>query len=109
MSSTPKQRVMHSLTIVQSLHNRDLYADTIKEFRDIFEQAAQKIFKGKHTIEYYPSSIVAATNKRQMVIRVDSTTVSLEKQLFTASGCKSFITQGQTEVKAKLQALIDKE
>lgn len=110
MSSTPKQRVMHSLTVVQNVHNRDCYANTLAEFRDIFEQAAQKIFKGKHTIEYYPSSIVAATNKRQMVIRVDATTVSLEKQLFvTASGCKSFITQGQQEVRAKLQALIDKE
>ena len=109
MSATVKQRIRHSLTVVQSVHERDMYANTIAEFRELFEKAANKLFKGKHTIEYYPSSIVAATNKRQMALRVDATTVSLEKQLFTPSGCKSFITQGQVEVRAKLNEIINKE
>lgn len=109
MSATVKQRIRHSLTVVQSVHERDMYANTIAEFRGAFEAAATKLFKGKHTIEYYPSSIVAATNKRQMALRVDATTVSLEKQLFTPSGCKSFITQGQVEVRAKLNEIINKE
>lgn len=109
MSSTLKQRIAHSLTIKQNVHDRECNDKLLVEFRDLFEQAAEKIFKGKHTLEYYASSIVAATNKRQLVLRVDDTSVSLEKQLFTPTGCKSFLSRGNVEVAAKLQALIDKE
>lgn len=109
MSANINQRIRHSLTMIQSVHERNMYANTIAEFRGAFEAAATKLFKGKHTIEYYPSSIVAATNKRQMALRVDATTVSLEKQLFTESGCKSFITRGSVEVRDKLSEIINKE
>ena len=109
MSSTLKQRISHSLTVKQGQHDREYNANLIEKFREQFEQACKVIFKGKHNIEYYPSSIVASTNKRQLALRADENEVFLEKQLFVASGCKSFITKGATEVTAKLQALIDKE
>lgn len=109
MSATPKQRVKHSLTLIQSQRERAMYANVIEEFREDFEAAANKLFKGKHVIEVYPSSIVASTNKRQLALRVDATAVSLEKQLFIGSGCKSFITQGKAEVRSKLNELLKKD
>ena len=110
MSSTLKQRISHSLNVKQGQHDREYNANLIEKFREQFEQACNILFKGKHSIEYYPSSIVASTNKRQLALRVDDNEVFLEKQLFVANdGCKSFITKGSTEVTAKLQALIDKE
>lgn len=109
MSASAKQRVRHSLIVARSAHERDICTNTIAEFRKDFEAAAKKLFKGRHTIEYYPSSIVASTNKRQMALRVDLNSVSLEKQLFVPSGCKSFITQGPAEVRAKLNEIINKE
>lgn len=109
MSSTLKQRIAHSLTIKQNIHNRECTVELLNQFKDLFDQAAEKLFKGKHNIETYGSSIVASTNKRQLVLRVDDSEVSLEKQMFTAAGCKSFITKGRQEVTAKLQSLIEKE
>jgi hypothetical protein len=110
MSATLKQRIAQSIDIKQHIHSRECSANVLESLKDKFEQAAEKLFKSKHRLEHYAVSIVAATNRRQMVLRVDGENIILEKQLFLiGGGCKSFRTQGLEEVTAKLDAIINKE